>query len=44
MTNIARVVDGNFFYIEELSTLDEAFCSALGSVISVAAKDFIIKL
>ena len=44
MTNIARVMDGNFIYIEDFTTLDEAFCSALGGVISVVAKELIINI
>jgi hypothetical protein len=44
MTNIAKVMDGNFFFIKELDTLDEAFCSALGGIISVIAKELILNL
>lgn len=44
MTNIAKVMDGNFFFIKELDTLDEAFCSALGGIISVVAKELILNL
>jgi hypothetical protein len=44
MTNICSLKDGNFYFIKELATLDEAFCNALGGIISLAAKDVEIKL
>ena len=37
MTNICRMKDGTFYFIKELSTLDEAFCNALGGIISLVA-------
>ena len=36
--------DGTFYFIKELATLDEAFCNALGEVISLVAKDVHIRL
>jgi hypothetical protein len=44
MTNICQIKAGNFYFIKELTTLDEAFCNALGGIISLAAKDVEIKL
>lgn len=44
MTKLCEVKDGAFYYIKELSTLDEAFCNALGGIISVVANEVIIKL
>lgn len=44
MTEIAKVMDGNFFFIKELDTLDEAFCSALGGIISVVAKELTLNI
>jgi len=37
MTNIANTKDGAFYFIKELNTLDEAFCNALGGIISLVA-------
>ena len=36
--------DGAFYYIKELATLDEAFCNALGGIISLVASEVIVKL
>ena len=36
--------DGTFYFIKELATLDEAFCNALGEVISLVAKDVHIRM
>ena len=44
MTNICKERDGTFYFIKELATLDEAFCNALGGIISLVAKDVNIKL
>lgn len=44
MTKLCEVKDGAFYYIKELSTLDEAFCNALGGIISVVANEVTIKL
>lgn len=44
MNAIAKVMDGNFFFIKQPSILDEAFCNALGGIISVAAKEMKINL
>ena len=44
MTNICSLKDGSFYFIKELATLDEAFCNALGGIISLAVKDVEIKL
>ncbi len=37
MVKLCEAKGGTFYYIQELATLDEAFCNALGGVISVAA-------
>ena len=37
MNKIACLRDGSFYFIKELSTLDEAFCNALGGIISLVA-------
>jgi hypothetical protein len=44
MTDIAKVMDGNFFFIKELDTLDEAFCSAMVGIMSVVAKELILNI
>ena len=36
--------DGAFYFIKELATLDEAFCNALGAIISLVANEVIIKV
>jgi hypothetical protein len=35
MDKISSVKDGNFYFIEKLETIDEAFVSALGGMLSV---------
>ena len=44
MTNICQQRDGTFYFIKELATLDEAFCNALGGIISLVGKEVVIKL
>lgn len=44
MKNIANVRDGNFFYIDKLETLDEAFANCLGGLFSVIAEEVIITI
>lgn len=44
MTRICELKDGSFYFIKELSTLDEAFCNALGEIISLVATEVVIKL
>ena len=44
MTAICDLRDGSFYYIQELATLDEAFCNALGGLITVIANEFTIKI
>jgi hypothetical protein len=44
MTNICEMKDGIFYFIKELSTLDEAFCNALGGIISIVANEVYLKL
>ena len=44
MTNISNLKDGTFYFVNQLETLDIAFCNALGGIISLAAKDVEIKL
>jgi len=36
--------DGSFYFIKELNTLDEAFCNALGGIISLVASEVIIQV
>lgn len=42
MNKICLMKDGAFYFIKELSTLDEAFCNALGGIISLVANEVII--
>jgi len=44
MTKLCDIKEGAFYFIKELATLDEAFCNALGGIISLAATDIIIKI
>ena len=44
MTSIANQKDGSFYYIKDLSTLDEAFGNALGGIISLAASDIVLNV
>ena len=44
MTKICDYKDGTFYYIKELATLDEAFCNALGGIISLVASEITIKI
>jgi hypothetical protein len=44
MTKVCSLKDGNFYFINKLSTLDEAFCNALGSVITQTATDIEINV
>jgi hypothetical protein len=44
MKNIANLRDGNFFYIDKLETLDEAFANCLGGLFSVIAEEVIITI
>jgi len=37
MDEMSRLRDGSFYYIDKLSTVDEAFVNALGGLISVVA-------
>lgn len=39
MNKICTLKDGAFYFIKELSTLDEAFCNALGGIISLVANE-----
>lgn len=39
MTKICSIKDGNFYFINQLSSLDEAFCNALGGIITQTASD-----
>ena len=43
-TKLCDLKEGAFYFIKELATLDEAFCNALGGIISLAATDIIIKI
>lgn len=44
MNKICLLKDGSFYFIKELSTLDEAFCNALGGIISMIASEIIVKV
>lgn len=44
MRSICEMKDGAFYFIKELATLDEAFCNALGGIISLAANQMTIKI
>jgi hypothetical protein len=44
MNKICTQKDGNFYFIKELATLDEAFCNALGGIISLVASEVVIKI
>jgi hypothetical protein len=44
MNKICTLKDGSFYFIKELSTLDEAFCNALGGIISMVASDVILQV
>jgi len=39
MQAISKLKDGNFYFIEQLDTVDECFVNALGGLMSVVAKD-----
>ncbi len=42
MNKICSLKDGAFYFIKELSTLDEAFCNALGGIISLVASEVVV--
>jgi hypothetical protein len=44
MNKICTLKDGAFYFIKELGTLDEAFCNALGGIISLVASEINIQL
>jgi hypothetical protein len=44
MNKICTMKDGAFYFIKELSTLDEAFCNALGGIISQVASEINISV
>ena len=39
MSSIADLKDGNFYYIEQLNTIDEVFADAMGALFSVVAEN-----
>ena len=39
MSDIAKLKDGSFYYVEKLDTVDEMFVDALGGLFSVVAQD-----
>lgn len=39
MTKIARLADGNFYFVEQIDKVDEFFADALGGLFSVVAQD-----
>ena len=44
MSSIAKLKDGNFYFIEKLKTVDECFVDAIGGLISVIGKDTTITI
>lgn len=44
MSKLCQLKDGAFYFIKQLATLDEAFCNALGAIISLVANEVIIKI
>ena len=44
MMKIAELRDGSFYFIKELNILDEAFCNALGGIISLVASEINLKI
>lgn len=42
MTKMCSLKDGNFYFINKLSSLDEAFCNALGGILTQAASNISI--
>mgnify|MGYP001201263807 CR=1 FL=1 len=44
MTKLCECKDGAFYFIKELATLDEAFCNALGGIISLVASEVTLKI
>lgn len=44
MSKISSLKDGSFYFIKEIETLDEAFCNALGGIISLVASEIIVKV
>ena len=44
MTEIADLRDGNFYFIKELNTVDEAFIDCLGGLVSSIAQNIQIKI
>lgn len=39
MSNISKLKDGGFYYVEKLDVVDEMFIDALGGLFSVVASD-----
>lgn len=44
MSKLCKIKDGAFYFIKQLATLDEAFCNALGAIISLVANQVNIKI
>lgn len=44
MTEIAKIKQGNFYYIPELDKIDRAFVNALGALFSIAAEKVTVRL
>lgn len=44
MNKICLLKDGSFYFIKELSTLDQAFCNALGGIISLVASQIVVQV
>lgn len=44
MTEISKLKDGNFYFIEKLDKVDECFVDALGGLFSIVGQDINIKV
>lgn len=44
MTEISKLKDGNFYFIEKLDKIDECFADALGALFSIVAQDVKISM
>ncbi len=44
MNDIAKLKNGNFYYIEKIDKVDEFFIDALAGLVSVVAQNIVIKV
>jgi hypothetical protein len=44
MDEIAQLGDGNFYYVEDLTKLDEFFVDALAALLSIIAQDCTVSI